>query len=341
MKLELGEPSEMTQPHVTPLDATGGAASHSEQSATSRVAVLIPCYNEELTIAAVVRDFRSELPDATVYVFDNNSQDRTVEVARAAGAQVFHERRQGKGFVVQSMFRLVEADIYVMVDGDGTYPARAVHSLIDPVRNREAEMVIGSRLHAGSRSEFRFMNRLGNRLYRKLINLIFQQNITDLLSGYRAFSRSLVRGVPLFGGGFETEAELTIKVLQRGYWIVEVPVDLTVRPEGSYSKIRIVRDGFVILNMILTLVRDYKPLTFFGGLGLVALAAATVPALMVLFGSERLGAFASVTIAAVLFAAGVLSISVGLILHTITRHFQELDAQVQMLSTEVRRIRRW
>ncbi|HEX7706949.1 MAG TPA: glycosyltransferase [Thermoanaerobaculia bacterium] len=304
---------------------------------TPRVAILIPCYNEELTIGGVVRDFRKQLPDASIYVFDNNSHDRTVEEATAAGARVFRERRQGKGYVVQTMFRVVDADVYVMVDGDATYPAAAVHALIAPVVAGEADMVIGSRLHADSRSEFHLLNRLGNRMYRRLTNTMFGQKITDLLSGYRAFSRRLVRGIPLFGGGFETETELTIKSLQRGYAVVEVPVDLVSRPEGSSSKIRIVRDGLLILNMILTLVRDYKPLTFFGAAGLTLLLSGIAVAVSGLLFPDWLSPAGRWSGALLLGFGGVVSISVGLILHTITRHFQELDSQLQMLASEWRR----
>src|SRR5687768_2369714 len=163
-----------------------------EWSASSEtIAVLIPCYNEEITIADVIAQFRDRLPDAEIYVCDNNSSDRTVERATQAGAKVFHEKRQGKGYAVQSMFRKVEADIYVLVDGDGTYPAEQIDTLIEPILRGEADMVIGSRLHETATSDFRFTNRLGNRLFRFLLNRIFGVRLTDLLSGYRAFGRRL------------------------------------------------------------------------------------------------------------------------------------------------------
>ena len=202
-------------------------------------------------------------------MFDNNSKDQTAAEAARAGATVVRERRQGKGYVVQSMFREVDADVYVMVDGDGTYSAASVHDLIRPILTGEADMVVGSRLHAGSRSDFRPLNRLGNRLFLVLMNAIFREQLTDLLSGFRAFSRRVVKGLPLSGGGFEVETELTIKALHRGYRIVEVPIGLTARPAGSHSKIRHFRDGIVIINTIFALFRDYKPLTFFGSAGLV------------------------------------------------------------------------
>lgn len=288
-----------------------------------RVAVLIPCYNEALTIADVVRSFRAELPDATIFVFDNNSTDATPTVALEAGAIVMSERRQGKGYVVQTMFRKVDAEIYVMVDGDGTYPANSVHRLLELIVNGEADMVVGSRLHPESRSSFKAANLFGNKLIRWLLRVIFGTKLTDILSGYRAFNRSFVKGIPLFGGGFEVETELTIKALQRGYKIVEVPVDLEVRPKGSYSKIHFVRDGFLILNTMLSLFRDTKPLTFFGGLGLVFMA----------IGITALFTWIQI-LGITLIIVGILFILSGLHLHTIVRRFQEFDHQLRILESE-------
>jgi glycosyltransferase involved in cell wall biosynthesis len=299
-------------------------------SRPARVAVVIPCYNEAPTIGTVVGRFREALPGAAIFVFDNDSTDGTAEVARAAGATVIAERRRGKGHVVQSMFRKVEADIYVMVDGDDTYPAELVDSLIAPVRAGQADMVIGSRLHRSSRSQFRPLNRLGNGVFRALLGLIFGVRLTDLLSGYRAFSRRLVRTVPLFGGGFETETEMTIKALHRGFRIVEVPVDLVERRAGSHSKIRVVHDGVIILTTILALFRDYKPLTFFGGLGAVMVLAGAVPGIWAAghWSPERMPL---ALLSAVLVLAGMVTGVAGLVLHTVARHFQELDLHLQTL----------
>lgn len=301
------------------------------------VAVLIPCYNEEPTVARVVERFREELPEARVYVFDNNSTDRTVEEAKRAGALVFNERRQGKGYVVQSMFRQVDADFYVMVDGDDTYPAEAVHALLAPVVAGEADMSVGSRLHAQSQSQFKRRNRLANRLVRSTLNFIFRVELTDILSGYRAFSREFVKGLPLFGGGFEIETELTIKAVSRGYRLTEVPVDLTHRPEGSHSKIQFMRDGFLILNTTLALFRDYKPLTFFGGVGLLLLLLACVGGAAVLFGLGDIlpGTFV-IAAAAALFVCGLLSLTAGLILHSIARRSQEFEYHIRVLTDELR-----
>jgi glycosyltransferase involved in cell wall biosynthesis len=308
-------------------------------AASPRIAVLIPCYNEEPTVAQVVSAFRAELPAARIYVFDNNSTDRTVECAVAAGAIVRHESRQGKGFVVQSMFREVDADVYIMVDGDATYPAAEVHLLIAPVIAGQADMVVGSRLHPGLNSEFRHLNRWGNRLVLAVLNSIFKVKLTDILSGYRAFNRKFVKDLPLFGGGFEIETELTIKAVARGFRTVEIPTVLVARPEGSHSKIRFLRDGFIILNTILALFRDYKPLTFFGSVGLVLLLLALVPAATVTIEWLRTGTITHQSLAVLavgLGLAGMLLLVVGLILHTIVRRFQEIEHTLSVRAEDMR-----
>jgi glycosyltransferase involved in cell wall biosynthesis len=283
-----------------------------------RVAVLIPALNEEQTIADVVHEFRAACPAARIIIFDNASTDATARRARAAGAEVWYEPRRGKGNVVQAMFRSIDADVYVMVDGDGTYPADRVHDLIRPILDDSADMVIGSRLLRGTHSDFRSLNRLGNVFYATLLRRLFGCRITDLLSGYRAFSRRVVKTLPLLGGGFETEAEMTIKAVHRGFRVVEIPVSLVPRPAGSESKIRIVQDGVLILNAIVSLFRDYKPLTFFGGIAL-ALTATAAAAFSIGF------PIAAATLALLACAA----VGTGAILHTVTRHFQELEAQLE------------
>jgi glycosyltransferase involved in cell wall biosynthesis len=298
-----------------------------------RIAILIPCYNEETTVQGVIRDFHSELPGAEIYVFDNNSTDGTIEVAREAGARVARERRQGKGYVVQSMFREVEADIYLMVDGDGTYSAAEVHKLIQPILLGEADMVVGSRLMRASESDFRALNWVGNQFFLHAVNVIFKVKLTDILSGYRTFNRTFVKNIPIFGGGFEIEAEMTMKALARGFRIVELPVDLKARPAGSFSKIRILQDGFLILNTILSLFRDYKPLTFFGAGGLLLVALGFVPGTIVIvefFKTGLVPRLPSALLAVGLVLSGMLLISVGLVLHTVIRHFQELEHQLRV-----------
>lgn len=302
------------------------------------VAILIPCYNEELTIAEVIKRFREELPRADIYVYDNNSSDKTAEIAREMGAIVDVEKRQGKGYVVQSMFRKLDADIYVMVDGDGTYPPADVHRLIEPIVADEADMVVGSRLHNKSQSEFKSLNRFGNKMFLRVLRSVFKVEITDMLSGYRAFSRQFVKDIPLFGGGFEIETELTIKALERGYRVLEVPVDLTVRPEGSFSKIRIARDGMRILNTILALFRDYKPLTFFGVVGLIAMLLGLIPGAIVIYEFVETGLvlrLPSAVLAVGLVLTGMFLINIGLVLHTIVRRSQEFDHKIQSLSQEL------
>ena len=216
-----------------------------------KLAVLIPCFNEEVTIAEVIMEFRSALPRADIYVFDNNSGDRSVRRATEAGAHVVHEPRRGKGHVLQAMFRTVEADVYVLVDGDGTYPAAAVQSLIEPILRGRADMVVGSRLHPAATSEFDVLNRWGNRFFVLLSRVFFGISVTDLLSGYRAFTRAVVQDVRLTSGEFQVDTELTIKTIHARFRVVEVPVSLRRRPPGSHSKIRPSRDGLAIIRAML------------------------------------------------------------------------------------------
>jgi glycosyltransferase involved in cell wall biosynthesis len=222
-------------------------------ASASRVAVLIPCFNEESTIADVITDFRAALPSAEIYVFDNNSTDRSVNLAIGAGAHVVREPRQGKGYVLQSMFRSVDADVYLIVDGDQTYPAEAAPSLFEPLLGDRADMVVGSRLHRSSASEFEMVNRLGNQFFVALSRLLFGISLTDVLSGYRAFTRDVVRKVKLTSGGFQVETELTIKTVRAGFRIMEVPVNQRLRRPGSRSKLRPWHDGLAILAKMLAL----------------------------------------------------------------------------------------
>ncbi|MDA8106801.1 MAG: glycosyltransferase [Nitrospiraceae bacterium] len=303
-----------------------------------RIAVLIPCFNEEKTIAGVVRDFRRQLPDADIYVYDNNSEDGTVAEALSAGAIVRSEKRQGKGNVMRTMFKTVDADIYVMVDGDGTYPAERVHDLLAPITKDEADMVIGSRLHRMSESQFKPMNRFGNRIFLSMLNSIFKVRVTDLLSGYRAFNRNIVKSLPLLSTGFEIETELTIKSLDRGFRVEEVPIDLSARPPGSESKIKILRDGFLIVETIFALFRDYKPMTAFGVVGLLLMAAGFIPGTVVIDEFLLTGLIyhlPSAVLAVGLILSGLLVGFVGLILHTVARRFQEVDHRLQNLREEL------
>jgi glycosyltransferase involved in cell wall biosynthesis len=300
------------------------------------IAVLVPCYNEELTIARVIADFRGQLPAATIYVFDNNSTDRTAEIARGLGAVVVREPRQGKGFVVQSMFRRVEADVYIMVDGDNTYPAAEIRRLMAPVVAGEADMAVGSRLHTESNSKFRRLNLLGNKLFLSTLNSVFRVRLTDILSGYRVFSRDFVKTVALVGGGFEVETELTIKALDAGFRIVEVPVDLSTRPAGSSSKIRPLHDGLRILSTIFALFRDYKPLTFFGTLALLLVGGGLVPGVVVVVEylcTSAVYRVPSAILAVGMVLLGMLMFTAGLILHSMNRRIRELEYQLRRATT--------
>lgn len=286
--------------------------------AEPRVAVLIPCFSEELTVSEVVRQFRARLPQANVYVFDNNSSDRTAERAGEAGATVVGERRQGKGYVVQSMFRQVEADVYLLVDGDGTYPSEIVCELIKPIMAGEADMVVGTRWQNQTQTTCKYLNRIGNRFFRSLLNTFFDIQLSDVLSGYRALSREFVKGVPLISSGFEIEVELTIKATQHGYRILEVPARVSRRPPGSHSKVHIIRDGFVVLKTILTLFRKHRPLTFFGLLGIVLIGGGCFPALMMIAESIDRGIKLRLPLAllsAILILPGIIALFVGLVRH--------------------------
>lgn len=230
----------------------------------SKIAVLIPCYNEELTVEKVVTDFKKELPEADVYVYDNNSKDRTAELARKAGAIVVPEYRQGKGNVVRSMFRDIDADIYVMVDGDDTYPANEVHKLIEAVEEGN-DMVIGDRLSSTYFTENkRPFHNTGNSMVRIMINKIFKSDIKDVMTGYRAFSRRFVKTVAIMSPGFQIETELTATSLQYRYNVKSIPITYRDRPEGSSSKLNTFSDGFKVIMTLFDLAKDYRPLLFFG-----------------------------------------------------------------------------
>lgn len=311
---------------------------------TYRVAVLIPCLNEELTIAKVVSDFACQLPQADIYVFDNGSTDSSVHEASRAGARVTIVRQRGKGYVVQRMFRDVDADIYILVDGDDTYPADAVHALIEPILTGHADHVIGSRLSSESQSNFHSLNRIGNVLLVRLLNFLFGVQLQDILSGYRALRRGLVQALPVSSTGFEIEAELTIQSLDRGYRIVEVPISLGKRPDGSVSKLRRFRDGLRIAVTILLLCRDYKPLTFFGMIGLGLIVLGFVPGLIVIAEYLQTGLvmrLPSAVLAVGLMLSGLLLLLVGFLLNSVTRRIKELEYQLLALRREYSGERRY
>jgi glycosyltransferase involved in cell wall biosynthesis len=297
------------------------------------IAVVIPCYNEEPTIAEVVDDFRRELPDARIIVVDNCSTDRSAAIAAARGATVLKEPRQGKGFVVQTMLEEIDADIYVMVDGDDTYPADKVHALLAPIRSGSAHMTVGTRLSAPTDKSFRRFHVLGNKLVQRLVNWIGDANLTDIMSGYRVFSRGVASRLPLVCAGFEVETDLTLQMLYYRLKVVEVEVPYRERPPGSQSKLRTFRDGARVLWTIFTLLRSFKPLTFFGGLGLVAFVLgllAGVPPIMDYVTDPnhyvRHVPLAILATGLMILSAG--SMFLGILLHAMNRRLQELHSVI-------------
>lgn len=285
-----------------------------------RIAVLIPCYNEAQSIGTVVADFRKALPEATVYVYDNNSTDDTVRIAAEAGAVVRKEPRQGKGNVVRRMFREIDADCYLMVDGDGTYPAEAAQSLLQPLLEEDADMVIGDRLSTTYFSENkRPLHNSGNKLVRGLINRLWHVNIHDIMTGYRAFSRRFVKLFPVMSEGFEIETEMTIHALDKRFAIVEKPVEYSDRKEGA-SKLNTVSDGFKILRIIFSLFKNYRPLLFFGIVAAILFAVSLlllIPVLAEYFKIGLVPRFPTLITAGFLAIAGLLSFFTGLCLDTI------------------------
>ncbi|MGO3838562.1 MAG: glycosyltransferase family 2 protein [Vagococcus sp.] len=235
------------------------------------IAILVPCYNEEQTIEKVIVDFKKELPDATIYVYDNNSTDNTASVSKKAGAVVKTEFRQGKGNVVRSMFSDIEADYYIMVDGDDTYPADAVHQLLDSLRNGKSDMVIGDRLSNGTYASEnkRSFHGFGNNLVRGSINFLYKSNINDIMTGYRGFNKYFVKNFPVLSPGFEIETELTIHSVDNSFLIEEIQIDYRDRPEGSESKLNTLSDGYKVLKTIMVMLKNSKPLFFFSLISLI------------------------------------------------------------------------
>ena len=308
--------------------AIDGEPSTRPATAAVKTAVLIPCFNEAITVGNVVRSFRRALPNAEVHVYDNNSTDDTAEIARAAGASVTVEKRQGKGWVLAAMFRDIYADIYVLVDGDDTYPAESVHALIEPIDRGVADMVVANRLVQYEKGAYRRLHVLGNRLVAKSINLIFGSHLHDVMSGYRCFSRTVVESIPIVSRGFEVETELTVQSLYRGLIISEVPVAYGQRPEGSQSKLSTFRDGARVLLKIVDLFKAYRPLLFFGVLailtGIVGLVLGAVPTIEFLQ-TGRVLRFPTAILAAALEIVALVFLTCGLILDSIKHHFRELS----------------
>jgi glycosyltransferase involved in cell wall biosynthesis len=295
-------------------------------SAQPRIAVLVPCYNEEAAVATVVADFRKALPAAEIYVYDNNSRDRTAAVAREAGAIVRSERRQGKGHVVRRMFADVEADIYVLVDGDATYDAPSAPRMIDKLLDEHLDMVVGFRIDQ-SQAAYRLGHRTGNRMLTGFLSSTFGQEFKDILSGYRVFSRRFVKSFPVLSDGFEIETELAVYALELSLPVAEVETPYYARPEGSFSKLNTWRDGFRILGTMLKLYRSERPLRFFTVIGILLALAAIILAIPIVVTFVETGLVPRLPTAVLsmgLTIVAILSVSSGLVLDTVTRGRREM-----------------
>ena len=295
---------------------------------SQRIAVLVPCYNEEKTVAQVVRDFRAVLPLAKIYVYDNNSRDQTVQRAAAAGAIVRMEKHQGKGNVMRRMFSDIEADIYVLVDGDNTYHAPSTPAMIDRLLSEQLDMVVGSRLtaHEGAAS-FRLGHQLGNRLLTGFVSLLFGRSLTDMLSGFRVMSRRFVKSFPALSKGFETETELTVHALELRMPITEIVTPYGSRPEGSESKLNTYRDGFRILLTIIHLFKEERPLAFFTILFALLASFSVILAVPLFITYAETGLvprFPTALLATGTMLLAFLSLTCGLILDTVTHGRREL-----------------
>ena len=294
-----------------------------EANNDTSIAVLLPCYNEEVTIGKVVRDFKAALPKATVYVYDNNSTDRTAEIAAAEGAIVRREPRQGKGNVIRAMFEDIDADVYVMADGDDTYPADAAPAMVAKVLEGY-DMVIGDRLSSTYFQENkRPFHNFGNRLVRGSINGLFGAHVTDIMTGYRAFSFTFVKTYPVLSRGFEVETEMTIHSLNNNLRLYEMPIQYRDRPEGSVSKLDTIGDGIKVMSTIFRMIREYKPLPLFGGLGLIIGIVGIVLCGTVTFEFAKTGVvthFPTLIGAVMLVITGLLLIIAGIILDVMAKN---------------------
>ena len=304
-----------------------------------KIAVLIPCYNEEKTIAKVVSDWKKELPEAVIYVYDNNSSDNTAKLAAEAGAIVRHENQQGKGNVIRTMFREIDADCYIMIDGDDTYPAEFGKRMAELILEKKVDMVVGDRLSSTYFQENkRPFHNLGNSLVRGSINCLFRTNIRDIMTGYRAFSYLFVKSFPILSAGFEIETEMSIHAVEKNMHIENVVIDYRDRPEGSESKLNTYSDGIKVLRTIFRLYKNYRPLSFFGGLSLLLLVISAFMFIPVLIEFIEVGLVPKIpTLIVSGFAAVVAAISffAGLILETIVEKYR------QMFEFRLQEIRMW
>lgn len=306
----------------------------------SKIAVLIPCYNESKTIEKVIKDYKEALPDADIYVYDNNSTDGTDEIAKKAGAIVRYEYRQGKGNVIRSMFRQIDADCYLMVDGDDTYPAEDAKKMCDLVLEKKADMVVGDRLSSTYFTENkRPFHNFGNRIVRLLINKLFNNKIKDIMTGYRAFSYEFVKTFPILSKGFEIETEMTIHAVDKNFMIQEIPVTYRDRPEGSVSKLNTYKDGFKVLKMIATLFKEYKPFFFFNILSAILAIISLIfiiPVFQEYFATGLVLKFPTLIVASIIMVIAILAFVCGVILDVIVKkHKQLYEIMLNQLKKEV------
>lgn len=293
-----------------------------------KIAVLIPCYNESKTIEKVVKDYKQALPEADIYVYDNNSNDGTDEVARKAGAIVRYETKQGKGNVIRTMFRDIDADCYLMIDGDDTYPAENAREMCEYVLNDNVDMVIGDRLSSTYFQENkRPFHNLGNKMVRGLINKIFKNNINDIMTGYRAFSYKFAKTFPILSKGFEIETEMSIHAIDKNFTLKEIPVQYRDRPAGSVSKLNTYKDGARVLKTIATLFKEYKPSLFFNTISIffyIISLLLSIPVLSEYFNTGLVPRFPTLIVACIALIIGLLLNVTSLILQVIVKKHRQL-----------------
>lgn len=293
-----------------------------------KIAVLIPCYNEAKTIEKVVKDYKEVLKEADIYVYDNNSTDGTDLIAEKAGAIVKHEYKQGKGNVIRTMFRDIDADCYLMIDGDDTYPSKNAREMCNYVLNGQADMVIGDRLSSTYFKENkRKFHNFGNKLVRYLINLIFKSNIKDIMTGYRAFSYDFVKTFPVLSKGFEIETEMTIHALDKNFLLKEIPIEYRDRPQGSVSKLNTFSDGYKVLKTITRLFKEYKPLIFFGIISLLLFSISMVfmiPVFVEYFQTRLVPRFPTLIFSGFLLMISIMMLVCGIILEVLVKKHRQL-----------------
>lgn len=301
-----------------------------------KIAVLIPCYNEELTIKKVIKDFKRELPEADIYVYNNNSKDKTYEIASKCGVIVRNEYNQGKGNVVRRMFREIDADIYIMVDADDTYPAEFVHKLIEPIKNNTADMVVGDRLSNGTykKENKRKFHNFGNNLVKKAINTVFKSNLNDIMSGYRAFNKMFVKNIPVLSSKFEIETEMTLHALDKKFIVKEIPIEYRDRPEGSVSKLNTVNDGVKVIKTIIKMYKDFKPRKFFWCIGFIIILLGIIigaPVIMEFIKYRYIYKIPSAILATGLEILAIIILQCGVILDTIVKQHRE-DYEINLIN---------